>query len=208
MKNQKNVENYKETDMIKRYENNQTEVFKQNLYNKSIENATKWDSSHNSKFSDSELQRAREFIQGIEKFEPNAYKPTPNDVWTIGYGHTGLVDGKPITEGMTITKEKAEELYRKDFESHTYTLKNVHVPLTNNQKIALASFLFNLGPGVLNKDSDILKKLNKGDFKGASDIMDRYNKQRNKKTGQMEVLKGLVNRRKREKELFFTPDNN
>ena len=70
----------------------------------------------------------------------------------------------------------------------------------------MASFLFNLGPGVLGKKSDVLKKLNAGDYKGASDEMDKYNKQRNKKTGEFEVVRGLVNRRASEKKLFFTPD--
>ena len=40
-------------------------------------------------FSDIEIAQAREFIQGSEGFKACAYKPTPNDVWTIGYGHTG-----------------------------------------------------------------------------------------------------------------------
>ena len=206
MQDKKEIKNLKETNIIEKYNNKQTEIFKQNLYKKSLEEAVKWDSSYNAQFSDSELQRARRFIQGIEIFEPNAYKPTPNDVWTIGYGHTGLVDGKPITPGMKITKEKAEELYRKDFESHTFPLKNVQVPLTNNQKIALASFIFNLGPGILNKDSEILKKLNSGDYSGAANEFDKYIYQTNKRTGKKEILNGLVNRRKKEKTLFLTPD--
>lgn len=101
---------------------------------------------------------------------------------------------------MKITEEKAEELYRKDFETHTAPLKDVQVPLTNNQKIALASFLYNLGPNIL-KGSDMLKKLNKGDYEGAANEFDRYIHQKGK------VLKGLVDRRKREKELFLTPDS-
>ena len=107
---------------------------------------------------------------------------------------------------MKITREKAEELYRKDFEKHIVGLKNIEVPLTTNQKIALASFAYNNGPGVLNKDKSIVKKLNMGDFKGASDKMDEYNKQLNKQTRQWEVLLGLVNRRAKEKKLFYTPD--
>ena len=125
---------------------------------------------------------------------------------TIGYGHTGLVDGKPIKLGMKITEEKAEELYRKDFETHTASLKDIQVPLTNNQKLALASFLFNLGPNIL-KGSDMLKKLNKGDYEGAANEFDKYIHQRNNKTGKYEVLNGLIDRRAKEKKLFFTPDD-
>ena len=69
----------------------------------------------------------------------------------------------------------------------------------------MASFLFNLGPNILS-GSELLKKLNAGDYKGAADEMDKYNKQRNKKTGEFEVVRGLVNRRASEKKLFFTPD--
>ncbi|MBQ3642790.1 lysozyme [bacterium] len=206
MKNQKPYKNLNETNPIKRFENSLLENFNQKLYEKSIETAPKWDSSYNAKFSDSELKKARIFIQSAEKFEPKAYFPNENDVLTIGYGHTGLVDGKPITPGMTITKEKAEELFRKDLESHTFPLKNVKVPLTSNQKIALASFLYNLGPGVLKKDSTMLEKLNSGDFKGVVEKMRTYNKQFNKKTGQYEILNGLVNRRAKEIKLFETPD--
>ncbi len=199
-----NVENLKENDILKKYKNSRLEKLNQSINNKSIETAPRW--SNNTKFSDAELQKARIFIQGEEKFSPNAYYPTENDVLTIGYGHTKLVDGKPITLGMKITKEKAEELYRKDFEEHIEGLKNIEVPLTSNQKIALASFMFNLGKGIFDKPSDLLTKLNAGDYQGAADKLEEYNKQKNKKTGEYEVLRGLVNRRAREKKLFLTPD--
>ena len=199
-----NNKEYIETNPIKNYENNLLNELKSNIKNKSIEISPKW--SNNTKFSDSELKRARKFIQGIEKFEPKAYYPTTNDKLTIGYGHTGLVDGKPIKLGMKITEEKAEELYRKDFETHTASLKDIQVPLTNNQKLALASFLFNLGPNIL-KGSDMLKKLNKGDYEGAANEFDKYIHQRNKKTGKYEVLRGLIDRRAKEKKLFLTPDD-
>ena len=45
----------------------------------------------------------------VKKFEGcrlTAYK-CPAGVWTIGYGHTGSVDGKAICSGMVITNEKA-----------------------------------------------------------------------------------------------------
>ena len=199
------IDNLKEINPVKRYEKNVINEFKQSLNNQPLDNVPKW--SNNTKFSDEELKRARKFIQGIEKLREDAYYPTPNDKLTIGYGHTGLVDGKPIKLGMKITEKEAEELYRQDFETHTTPLKNIKVALTSNQKIALASFLFNLGPGVLNENSDVVKKLNKGDYIGASAEMDKYIKQKNKKTGKMEVLNGLIDRRAKEKKLFFTLDD-
>ncbi len=178
-----------------------------NLENNKEENIKyKFDSSDNAKFSDTEIKKARIFIQGVENFRADAHKPTPNDVWTIGYGHTGLVDGKPIEKGMLITREKGEELYRQDFETHTKGLKNIQVPLTSNQKIALASFMYNLGPNVFNRKSNLLEKLNSGDMEGAIIELEKYNKQRNRKTGELEIVDGLVNRRRKEKELFLKPD--
>lgn len=161
--------------------------------------------NNNYYFSDTEIRKARIFIQEEEKFRAEAYKPNKHDVWTIGYGHTGNVDGKPIKEGMKITKEKAEELYRKDFEAHIQPLKEISVPLTSNQKIALASFAFNLGPNCL-RNSSIITNLQKGDYEAAANGFDLYIKQRNKTTGKYEILQGLINRRRREKELFLTPD--
>lgn len=107
---------------------------------------------------------------------------------------------------MKITKEKAEELYQKDFEKHAAPLKDIKTPLTRNQKIALASLIYNLGPGILENKKDLRKKLDAGDINGAADEFDKYIHATNKKTGKKEVLQGLVNRRKREKELFLKPD--
>lgn len=199
------LENLKETDLVKKYKNDGEYPFNEK-YGKYMDIELEWNSSNNAKFSDIEIKKARNFIQGVENFRADAHKPTPNDVWTIGYGHTGLVDGKPIKEGMVITREKAEELYRKDFETHTKGLKNIQVPLTSNQKIALASFMYNLGPNIFNGKSNLLDKLNSGDIKGASIELEKYNKQRNNKTGKFETINGLVNRRRKEKELFLKPD--
>ncbi|MCD7879288.1 MAG: lysozyme [Candidatus Gastranaerophilales bacterium] len=194
----------KETDIIKRMQDMALDDFENNIYYKLQE--LSYIMSKNGKFSDSELQRARDFIHNGEGFRNIAYRPTPNDVLTIGYGHTGKVDGKPIKEGMVITRAKAEELYRKDFEAHTTPLKDIRVPLTSNQKIALASLIYNIGVKEFTEGSKIPEKLNAGDYKGAADRFDVYVKQTNKQTKKKEVLKGLVNRRKREKELFLTPD--
>jgi len=189
--------------MKKYYGNKKSNFFEQNKQQTSKE--IELIKSNNIKFSDEELAKARKFIQSEEKFSEYAYKPTKNDVWTIGYGHTGTVDGKLITEGMKITKEKAEELYRKDFEAHIRPLKEVEVPLTSNQKIALASFIYNVGEGAF-KNSGVFKKLNSGDYEGAAANFDKYVKQKNKITGEYVVLNGLVKRRQKEKELFLTND--
>ena len=73
------------------------------------------DAVDNTVFSDKALKKTRSYIKNAEGCNLNAYKDTKG-IWTIRYGHTGKVDGKPIKLGMKITEEKAEELYRKDFE--------------------------------------------------------------------------------------------
>ncbi len=148
----------------------------------------------NSIFSNSTKERAVNFIAKHEGYEQNAYKPVENDVWTIGYGHT-----KGVKAGDKITEEQAKKYLIEDFKEHSAPLKEVKINLTENQKIALSSFIFNEGPRAF-KTSTLLKKLNEGDIDGAANEFDRWIYKDKK------VLKGLVNRRKDEKELFLTPD--
>ena len=160
---------------------------------------------NNGYFSSDSIKKAREFIQGNEGFSDKAYQDKAG-VWTIGYGHTGYVNGKPISQGMKITKDKAEELYKKDFENHIAPLKDIKTPLTKNQQIALSSFIYNFGVGAFNK-SELRKKIEVGDIKGAANEFDKWVYVKNKNTGKKEVSQGLVNRRKREKDLFLKPDD-
>ena len=84
---------------------------------------------------------------------------------------------------------------------HIDSLKHVKVKLSENEKAALASLIYNIG-GTQFYKSNLLKKINAGDKKGAADEFDTYVKQKGT------VLNGLVKRRKMEKELFLTPDEN
>ncbi|WP_439287559.1 lysozyme [Lonepinella sp. BR2904] len=115
-------------------------------------------------------------------------------VWTIGYGHTGLVDGKPISKGMMISQEKAREILVKDlarFEKAVNTY--VTVPLKQNQFDALVSLAFNIGEGAFSR-STLVRKLNAKDYHGASEQFLAW-----KNAGGRPVL---LNRRKREKAMF------
>jgi lysozyme len=71
----------------------------------------------------------------------------------------------------------------------------VKVPLTDNQRGALVSFVFNVGAGNF-RASTLLKKLNIRDYDGAADEFPRWNKARGK------VLIGLKRRRADEAKLF------
>ena len=168
------------------------------------------DTVDNTVFSDKALKKTRSFITKAEDFKADAYKDQAGK-WTIGYGHTGKVDGKEIVAGMKITQEKADELYRKDFEIYSRTLKHVKVPLTENEKVALTSFIYNVGePRFLS--SSVFSKINQGDRKGAADAMLLYNKVTQKKEVNGKIIsvkvfsQGLYNRRIKERNLFLTPD--
>jgi len=158
------------------------------------ENAAKSDKIDNTAFSDAAWKKTRIFITGAEDFIPKAKRPLKDDKLTIGYGHT-----EGVKEGDTITREQAEELYKKDFKKYSEPLKHVKVPLNDNEKAALTSFIYNAGPSAF-KNSTLLKKLNEGDRKGAAAEFDKWIY----KNGRVE--KGLINRRKKEKDLFLMPE--
>lgn len=133
-----------------------------------------------------------DMIKEHEGLRLQAYLPTPNDVWTIGYGHTGSAH-----KGMVITEERAEALLRQDIAWVEDAInKNVVVPLTQNQYDALASLIYNIGAGAFAK-STLLRMLNMGDYAGAAEQFGRWNRQKGK------VLNGLTRRRQEEKELFL-----
>ncbi|MGL4997849.1 MAG: lysozyme [Cetobacterium sp.] len=129
----------------------------------------------------------------IKKFEGcklEAYK-CPSGVITIGFGHT-----KTAKSGMVITKEKAEELLRKDLE---YFEKKVYQYITYKVRQcefdSLVSFMYNIGSGAF-KDSTLLRLLNENRKDLVPEQFHRWNKSNGK------ILNGLVKRRKYEADLF------
>lgn len=134
-----------------------------------------------------------DIIKKHEGLRLEAYMPTPNDVWTIGYGHT-----KTAKPGMKITEDHAEDLLLSDIAWAENAVNNlVTVYLTQNQFDALVSFVFNVGQGNF-ANSTLLRMLNKEDYKGAADQFLRWNKQKGK------VLNGLTKRREEERKLFLS----
>lgn len=149
------------------------------------------------------MQTSPEGIALIKKFEGcrlTAY-PDPGTggvPWTIGYGWTHPVDGKPVRPGMTIDQATADRLLKIGLVSYeNYVLKLVRVKLTQGQFDALVSFAYNVGSRALST-STLLKKLNAGDIKGAADEFLRWDKAGGK------VMPGLTNRRKAERDVFLS----
>lgn len=135
----------------------------------------------------------KKLIHGFEGLRLKAYKAVPTEkYWTIGYGHYG----SDVTEGMSITKEKADELFAKDIAKFEKAVNEAVKPEINqNMFDALVSFAYNVGIGAFTR-STLLKKLNEGDFINASEEFKKWNKSSGK------VLNGLVRRRAMEMELF------
>lgn len=145
------------------------------------------------------MQTSDKGIALIKQFEGcklTAYQDSVG-VWTIGYGWTQPVDGKPIRAGMTINQETAERLLKTGLVSYESDVSRlVKVGLTQGQFDALVSFTYNLGARSLST-STLLRKLNAGDYAGAADEFLRWNKAGGK------VLNGLTRRREAERYLFL-----
>lgn len=148
------------------------------------------------------MQTSEKGIALIKKFEGcrlTAY-PDPGTggaPWTIGYGWTFLVDGKPIKPGMTINQATADRLLKTGLVSYeNAVLKLVRIKLNQNQFDALVSFAYNVGTLALST-STLLMKLNAGDINSAANEFLRWNKAGGR------VLPGLIRRREAERALFL-----
>lgn len=119
----------------------------------------------------------------------------PAGVPTIGYGYTGKINGKTITEATRITQTQAEALLADDlteYENHV-RLFDVKYHWNQNEFDALVSFAYNVGSiNQLTRN----KKRTKTQIASA---MLSYNKANGK------ILVGLTKRRKAEMELFLQP---
>lgn len=153
---------------------------------------------------------AREIIKEHEGLRLKAY-PDPGSggvPFTIGWGHT-----KGVKKGDTCTKEQAEQWLTEDMaEAYAVVDKAVKVPLSEKQRDALCSFVFNVGPGrkgvkdgfvtlKSGKQSTILTKLNAGDYTGAAAQFPLWTKASGKS------MRGLVIRRGKERALFLSGTN-
>lgn len=141
-------------------------------------------------------ERCYDLIKEFEGCRLTAYPDpaTGGDPWTIGVGHTG----PEVKSGMTISQSIADAYLVKDAEHAADTIKRaVTVPLKQQQFDALVSFVFNVGSGNFLK-STLLRKLNAGDYLGASLQLLKWSKAAGKE------MPGLVRRRAAEQSLFLS----
>lgn len=156
-------------------------------------------------------------IASFEKCELEAYLDEAG-IPTIGYGHT---DG--VEMGMKITKAEAERIFRQDLKRFergvNECLAGCDYPVNQNMFDALVAFSFNVGTGAF-RLSTMLKKIRRGDMRGASQEFLKWNKvtvpKKDRKGNVMrdedgkiiyekKESKGLTRRRLAEKRLFDAP---
>jgi len=140
-------------------------------------------------------------IKSFEGCSLTAY-PDPGsggEPYTIGFGHTGEVNGQPIALGMTITQDTADDLLEADLGRFEEGVNNlVARDLTPNEFAALVSFAYNLGLGEL-EESTLLADVNAGNFDAAQEQFGRF------VFADGQELPGLVRRRAAEAALFGSP---
>lgn len=133
-------------------------------------------------------EKGLNLIKSFEGVRLTAYR-CPAGKWTIGYGHT-----KGVKKGMYISEEVATHFLIEDVQRVEPVINSYDgiYHWTQNEFDSLVSFAFNCGTGNL-------KKLLKYGQRTKSQIADAillYTKANGR------VLRGLVRRRKAERELF------
>ena len=137
-------------------------------------------------------EKGRTLIKKSEGKKLKAYKPIPEDPWTIGYGHT-----VGVKEGDKISNAEAEHFLKEDLKVYEDCInKYCMLELAQHEFDALVSFTYNLGCGNL-KSSTLLILLNAGDRTGAAEQFPRWNRAAGR------VMAGLTKRRMAERELFL-----
>lgn len=140
-------------------------------------------------------------IVAHEGFRNRAYKDIAG-LGTIGVGHL-IRPGEDFSKGLSNSGVMA--LLGKDIQSAIEGVKRrVKTHLSQNQTEALADFVFSLGEGNFAK-STLLKKLNSGDFAGAADQFQHWNKAM--VNGHLVSNRHLSDIRAAEERLFRTPDS-
>lgn len=137
-------------------------------------------------------------IQQFEGLKLKAYKDSAG-IWTIGYGNITYLDGSKVKKGDEITREQADLMFKETANKFAYKVASlIDVCLTQNQFNALVSLAYNIGLGAFEK-STILKKVNASPNNPS--IKDEFLKW---KMAGGKVIQGLLNRRIKESEVYFS----
>ena len=130
--------------------------------------------------------------------KPDGKDAQGNTKYSIGMGHQ-IQPGEEYLFNSTITEQKVRELFKADIEKIVKDVNSVvNVPLTRNQKLALVSIRYNVGPGGF-RSGKLLSTLNSGNYAGVAAMIPSFIVTSN---GGIFNL-GLQNRRKSEQALFI-----
>lgn len=137
-------------------------------------------------------------IQQFEGLKLKSYQDIVG-IWTIGYGNIKYLNGLNVKKGDEITKEQADLMFKETANKFAYKVASlIDVCLTQNQFNALVSLSYNIGLGAFEK-STILKKVNASPNNPS--IKDEFLKW---KMAGGKVIQGLLNRRIKESEVYFS----
>jgi lysozyme len=143
-------------------------------------------------------QKGLDLLKKLEGFQSKVYHCSAG-VKTIGYGHA-------IRQGETfdhdeVTIDQANRLLKDDVTWAERAVSRIFPHLSQNQFDALVLFVFNIGETQF-VESNVCKYLKIRQVGTAISYWKQWNKVLHPKTKQLEVCKGLDNRRKKEIDLF------
>lgn len=138
------------------------------------------------------LETAAKLIRQFEGCELTPYEDVAGK-WTVGWGHLLA----PTDALNPIMQDEADLLLEADLAKADDALTDlVSVDLTDNQRAALLSFVFNLGRGNLER-STLLKRINESNFRIAATEFPRWSYAGGRR------VDGLLRRRMAEQALFL-----
>lgn len=146
------------------------------------------------------FQRALDFIKDKEAGPPGARRfdrgQWDGSQYSTGYGT------KARFPGEILSPEQAEDRLQQEVAPIHTMLQQRFPNLPSNAAAAMTSFLYNLGPGVLNRNPRLAQALAAGDYRTVAQMMMQFTRS----SGRFNP--GLYNRRRDEVRLLLQPDPN
>jgi lysozyme len=155
--------------------------------------------------SETPEQKAADLAAQFEGFSSAPYLDTVAKPprWTIGYGSVWL--NGDSADAVTASTPPIDEPTARQWMANElrftaeFLAGRVEVPLTEDEKAALESLIYNIGSGNF-RSSTLLTLLNEGQYEQAAAQIDLWDH-----AGGV-VVAGLLRRRQAETDLFNTPD--
>ena len=146
-------------------------------------------------------EAALDIIKSFEGFSGNPYR-CPAGYPTVGYGSIYDLHNQRVTmDHEEITEMQAQDLLRRDVAGSLGAVERLTQPyledLNENQKGALTSLVYNIGSGNF-RASQIRSLIKRGEINAAGNLFWQWRRAGGR------ILKGLVRRRARETELYFS----